>query len=115
MGRSWAEDCLEPALRDAWRTDLAKAAEGYVYTPIQAQRSHPTELVARHAAEVLRKAGAAEAAVRAWFELSLAVSDSAPEGTMRRLGTFTRALAEGSVLTTSAPYGSLLNPSFEYR
>jgi hypothetical protein len=76
-------------------------------------RSHPTELVARHAAELLTRHGNTGAAER-WFQLSIALSDAAGEtSTIRRLGVFTRRLYDGSGATGSL--ASSTNPRFEYR
>lgn len=76
-------------------------------------RSHPTELLARHAGELIRPIASEEA--RAWFDLSIALSDEAPAGsTLRAFAPFTRALAEGRA-PIDAPPNTPMNPTFEYR
>lgn len=76
------------------------------------QRSHPTELIARHAAELLRVHRRREKDIAAWFELSLALTENAP-GTLGRFALFTRVLKDGG--SADGPSGSVLNPCFEYR
>ncbi len=109
----WAEECLPANVRHSWSTELTKAPDGKLYPLLLVSRTHPTELVARHAAEVLKKAGHPARAMH-WFALSIAISEGAPEGTLRRLGAYTRALAENGAVDTGLR-GSLLNPTFEYR
>lgn len=95
--------------RDSWLRALRKEGDQSLFHALAASelRTHPTELIARHAGELLGD----EPAAQRWFELSLAVSGAAPSGTIRRFGDFTRRLPR----LASGPHGCLTNPSFEYR
>jgi hypothetical protein len=78
-------------------------------------RSHPTELIARHAGELLARHGA-QAEAQEWFSLSLELCEATPVGSvLRRFMPFTRRLANGSAAPAQGRLGSILNPSFEYR
>lgn len=79
-------------------------------------RSHPTELIGRHAGEVLLLHGETKSA-RAWLDLSIELCSTSPDGTMQRFADFTRLLIDGDDRhpTHAAHPGSSLKPSFEYR
>ncbi len=103
--------------RDAWLTALARDDDKSILLALSGGelRSHPTELVARHAGELLSLNGRTDAA-RRWFDLSLAISDAAPRGSaIARFGGFTRRLAEGVATPETGPLGGILHPTFEYR
>jgi hypothetical protein len=110
----WAPDAISDTARASWLAEIGKAPGGQLYPLLEMQRSHPTDLIARHAGELLARSPSTTAAARLWFELSLAVSERAPEGTLRRFSACTRALASGAVTLSGVP-GSILNPTFEYR
>lgn len=79
------------------------------------QRSHPSELVARHAGELLRREGR-EAPARRWLALSVTLCEAATDGsTLHRLGAMSRALLKDDASAGRGRPGSLLNPTFEYR
>jgi hypothetical protein len=78
-------------------------------------RSHPTELIARHAGELLSGSGA-QAEAKVWFSLSVDLCvAAAEESVLRRFVPFTERLANASAAPTQGRLGSILNPSFEYR
>lgn len=79
-------------------------------------RSHPTELIARHAAELLRRHNGPTAAIAGWFALSMELCEQPAAGhTQRQFRAFTHRLAaEPGFVSDGAP-GSALNPTFEYR
>lgn len=109
----WAPGSREAEPR--WRKALAEDGKDSLYARLVDQRSHPTELIARHAGELLLRGGDEPGAKR-WFDLSLALSDGAPtDSAIRRFGTFTRLVASGGGVPAGAPLGSTENPSFEYR
>ncbi|HEX7708246.1 MAG TPA: hypothetical protein VF701_17420 [Thermoanaerobaculia bacterium] len=102
----------------AWHKTLRRDDPGSLYVQLATSfRSHPTELIARHAAEWLRKTAPEEHdAIQRWFDLSLAVChESAEGGTLARLARFTEQLRDDPAFEAAAPAGSLLNPTFEYR
>ncbi len=79
-------------------------------------RSHPTELVARHAAELLRKDGRSRDASTQLLRLSIALCEAAPPAsTLQRLGQFTTRLLGQPHFRSEGPAGSIFNPTFEYR
>jgi hypothetical protein len=79
-------------------------------------RSHPTELVARHAGELLRRRGYPAAISTRWFDLSLALcSESPADSTLPRLAPFTARLRDDPQFSYEGPPGSILHPTFEYR
>jgi hypothetical protein len=79
-------------------------------------RTHPSELIARHAGEWLRSSAAARSGDRRWFELSLSICNESPaDSTLRRLSIFTQRLETDPSFTREGPRNALLNPSFEYR
>jgi hypothetical protein len=84
-----------------------------LYSWLRDQRSHPTELIARHAAELLRQQMAGTKAIDAWFDLSIQLTESAPGKTLQRFAMFTRSLKDGR--GADGPPGSIMNPTFEYR
>lgn len=107
-------DLGDEQLRAVWKAELGKGPRGRLFPLLESQRTHPTELVARHAGELLLADHENRTAAGEWFALSLAVSASSPEGTLTRFAAFTQALASRAELP-EAPSGSLLNPTFEYR
>jgi hypothetical protein len=109
----WAPAVVKHAPR--WREATLERGSGTLYEVLSTQRSHPTELVARHLAELARSIGD-ESAAADWFRLSLAVSNEAEPGSaIARFWVFTRILADNAVRPTDEPPGSLGNPTFEYR
>jgi hypothetical protein len=81
-----------------------------------ALRSHPSELVARHAAELLRRHGVSTEAAGQLFRLSRTLCSEHPaSSTLGRLGRFTAKLHEEPSFEHEGPAGSVLNPNFEYR
>jgi hypothetical protein len=107
----WAPEAagVEPGV---WHLSLA---DERIYAALATGelRSHPTELIARHAGELLLEVD--RKAAERWFELSLALSAEAPDGTMRAMARATRLLGDNdSEMGTGTP-GSLTNPTFEYR
>jgi hypothetical protein len=81
-----------------------------------ALRSHPTELVARHAAELLRKNGRSRDSSTQLLRLSIELCAAAPPAsTLHRLGQFTTRLLDQPLFTSEGPAGSIFNPAFEYR
>ncbi|MCE7894058.1 MAG: hypothetical protein DYH12_30895, partial [Sorangiineae bacterium PRO1] len=98
-------------LARAWREHLAEGRDSVLFKALALRhRTHPSELLARHAAELSE--GAARAA---WLALSLELTDAAPEGsTLRRFSAFTRGL-QGGAPVAEAVAGSELAPTFEYR
>lgn len=113
-GLLWSPDELM-AKRDQWLDALQQAGDGSLYSALSAGelRSHPTEIVARHAGELVRAAGDPGAA-RRWFELSIEVAQQTDaNSTLRRFAPFTRHLANGGG-ATGRP-NSVLCPVFEYR
>jgi len=75
-------------------------------------RSHPTELIARHAGELMQGAGAS-AAAQSWFDLGIEVAREGGPG-LQRLAKLTERLRSGQH-AAEGPLGSLFNPNFEYR
>lgn len=110
----WAPDAFDADLKRAWETDVAKAPEGRTFSLLVTQLSHPTELVARHAAELVRSSGGPDRAANAWFELSLRATPEQDAATAERTHAFTRALFSREPLPV-APRGSVMNPAFEDR
>jgi hypothetical protein len=103
------EDCPAEEWVDALRATGSRSLLGL----LRSIGSHPTELVARHAAELLLRFGARDAATR-WFDLGIG---TAMQGgaTMQRLGRFTERLSHGYGPDQTAPRGSVDNPCYEYR
>lgn len=95
----------------AWIASLTAEGSGTLYDLLCRMRSHPTELVARHAAEVLKSSDLPQAAAR-WFELGISVGREGGQ-TLERLAQFTEHLALGRA--PSGPRGAILNPCYEYR
>jgi hypothetical protein len=78
-------------------------------------RSHPSELMTRHGAELLRAKGMEKPALRL-FDVSLDLcTNAAPNTTLARFVPFTERLRTDPKFRFSGPPGSLLNPTFEYR
>ncbi len=100
-------DRLEKLLRS-----LAKDAELLGALFDGELRSHPSELLGRHAGELLLTRDPDRA--RAWLAQSVALSGEATDGTIRAFGRFTERLRDGQGPTDDPP-GSVLNPTFEYR
>jgi hypothetical protein len=97
---------------EKWKRALKRDGSDSLLNALSAPElhTHPSELIARHAAELLE----GDAAASNWFELSLAISDaSAPGSTLRRFGEFTRQLQATAKYV--GPHGCVTNPSFEYR
>ncbi len=108
----WEVPVSEQQAHESLLDSLSACEKSPLFCWLRDQRSHPTELIARHAAELLRAHGRSDKAVEAWFELSLALTENAP-GTLGRFAVFTRVLkGRGSA---DGPSGSVLNPCFEYR
>lgn len=107
----WARSAVRAPLARAWREHLAEGRDSVLFKALALRhRTHPSELLARHAAELSE--GAARAA---WLALSLELTDAAPEGsTLRRFSAFTRGL-QGGAPVAEAVAGSELAPTFEYR
>jgi hypothetical protein len=101
------------AARLVWTAALRDGGEGSLFRVLALVPSHPVDLIARHAGELLAAASASKEA-RRWFDLGIAVGRRGGS-TMRRLGRFTERLADGWGPDASAPRGSVFNPSFEYR
>ena len=109
----WAPGAVRT--KGSWRKALAEVGPKSLLAQLETRRTHPTELIARHAGELLRAAGDDAAAGR-WFALSVTLSEEAPPGSaIERFGAFTRRLADGQGRDGAAPFGSIENPSFEYR
>ncbi len=103
---------VDITLMRAWMADVERGASSQLYRVLSDEklRSHPTEMLARHAGETCTD----DASKRAWLELSLELSRHAADGsTLRRLEPFTTALLEGR-LATGKP-GAASNPTFEHR
>ncbi len=113
----WSRD-VDDERQSSWISGLAAAGADSLFSLLSRGelRSHPTELIARHAGELLLKHGEHERAI-AWFGLSIEICESSPVGTMRRFALFTKLLADGSEGPSAqlANQGSILAPSFEYR
>jgi hypothetical protein len=75
--------------------------------------SHPTDLISRHAGEILSAEGFQSEAVR-WFDLGIEVGERGGD-TMKKIAAFTRRLKNGEGPDLTAPVGSVNNPSYEYR
>lgn len=109
----WAPGAVRQVSR--WRDVLEDDGSSSVFATLAALRSHPTELIGRHAGEFLRAAGGHDAA-RRWFDLSLALSAEAEkDSAVARFAPFTRWLAQGGTGEPSGREGSVTNPTFEYR
>jgi hypothetical protein len=79
-------------------------------------RSHPSELLARHAAEVLRRHDGPSEVITQLFRLSRTLCEEHPaSSTLGRLGRFTAKLHEAPTFQYEGPVGSVFNPNFEYR
>lgn len=106
----WTE--AEPRQLEKWRRALKRDGSDSLLYALSAPelRTHPSELIARHAGELLE----GEAAATKWFELSLAISGASALGsTLYRFGEFTRLLLAPT--KGEGPHGCVTNPSFEYR
>ena len=104
----WTDDDGPP--RERWIRALCADGPGSLLHALASPelQTHPTELVARHAAELL---GARPEAER-WKAQSLAVSNASPPGSaIRRFAEFTARLGKPAV----GPPGCVTNPTFEYR
>ena len=77
------------------------------------QRSHPTELIGRHAGEVLQRGGHAAEAQR-WFTLSVQVA-AAGGPALQRTAVFTNLLAQHGAQAATGPRGCLTNPCYAQR
>jgi hypothetical protein len=110
----WAPGCVPS---EGWTDVLCDRRPKSLFSTLSSGelRSHPTELIARHAGEWLaRQQLRAEA--RAWFVLSHEVCVHSTEGSvLRRFLPFTSRLAEMLADCPEGRPGSILNPSFEYR
>lgn len=103
---------VDITLMRSWTADIEKGRSAELYEVLtgSALRSHPSELIARHAGEICTN----DASKHAWLELSREISSAAAENsTPRRLEPFTRALLEGAPATGTR--GSTSNPTFEHR
>lgn len=79
-------------------------------------RSHPSELLARHAAELLRRHDGPSEVITELFKLSRTLCAEHPAAsTLGRLGRFTAKLHEDPSFEYEGPAGSVFNPNFEYR
>jgi hypothetical protein len=99
--------------QELWAEALSSTGDESAFSSIARLRSHPSELLARHAGEVLSRWDRPAEAAR-WLDLSVKVGRSGEE-TMRRLAQFTERLANGDGADLRAPRGSVFNPCFEYR
>jgi hypothetical protein len=109
----WAPDAVKGAAR--WLQAVGEPGKDGLHALLSELRSHPTELLARHAGEVVLQSGD-EAGARQWFDLSLQLSAEAPpDSAIARFGEFTRLIAAGAVGVAAQPAGSIANPTFEYR
>jgi hypothetical protein len=105
----WAPKAIQPMFL------VRSLTEDSFLASVTRMRSHPTELVTRHAAEVLR-ARNMEKQARSLFDVSLELCAAAEPGTtLARFIPFTQALRDDPKFRGSGPPGSLLNPTFEYR
>lgn len=107
---------LELARTDDWERALRDTSERSLLAVLSSGelRSHPTELIARHAGELLLRSRGSEAA-EPWFALSRAICLDAPgDSELRRCALFTERLQKEPSLQ-AGPLGSVMNPSFEYR
>jgi hypothetical protein len=109
----WAPQVSNSFADSALIDHLVLGKQSAIYETLFAEPSHPSELIARHIAELLRQRNRKQKVVHYWFELSLEVAASSPTPTLQRMAMFTRHLAEGRA--ADGPRGSVLNPSFEYR
>ncbi len=98
---------------EPWVAALERSDAGSLLSWCASQRSHPTELLARHAGEFLLRTGHHEAAAP-WFALGVALG-RAGGPTLQRFADFTEHLAQGRGADRSAPLGSVRNPTTEYR
>lgn len=107
----WVPDAVDGDERAAWQKLVGQGRHASLFEALARGelRSHPSELLARHAGELAR--GEAR---RDWLTLSIELSEEATDGTIRNLTPFTRALFEEHV-QAEAPMGSVENPTFEYR
>ena len=113
----WAAPAWTPA-RESLDALVELLSSGELYESLARGelRSHPTELLGRHAGELIRRHRGPGPASARWFALSAALSDEASEGsTIARLGPFTKRLALDPAFESEGEPGSWLNPSFEYR
>ncbi|HEU5075297.1 MAG TPA: hypothetical protein VFU02_14000 [Polyangiaceae bacterium] len=99
--------------------DLRSGEGSTLYRLLRELRSHPTELIARHCGELLRRHGFDSRTYNLWFDLSLTLSEAEPGTTLARMGLYTRRLrdraaSEGGAANEGGA-GSILNPTFEYR
>jgi len=76
-------------------------------------RTHPTELIARHAGELLHAADRRERSA-AWLTLGIEVGREGG-GALQRIARFTELLAGTAAAPAGAPRGSIFNPCYEYR
>jgi hypothetical protein len=109
----WAPQISEPVTDQPVIDLLALGQQSSVYQTLRTISSHPSEMIARHTAELLRRQQRKAKMVARWFELALELTASSAMPTLKRLSLFTRHVAEGGV--AAGPPGSVLNPSFEYR
>ncbi|GMU06521.1 hypothetical protein [Corallococcus caeni] len=110
----WAPGCVPS---EGWTDVLCDQSPKSLFSTLSSGelRSHPTELIARHAGEWLSRQQL-HAEARGWFTLSREVCLHSTEGSvLRRLLPFTSWLAEMRADRPQARPGSILNPSFEYR
>ena len=99
------------AVPEQWQLALQRDDPDSILAALRASPSHPTELVARRAAELLSAGPARER----WFDLAAACALSDNRPTLLAIAAFTCHLRAGGRPDTSALRGSLLNPCFEYR
>jgi|GEM_PF-2246772 len=98
---------------DKWHIGLSDGKKDGLFQIFSGMHSHPTELIGRHAGELLRKTKN-ETMARQWFELGILVGNKGGE-TMQRLAMFTKRLLDGKGPDLKQPIGSIFNPNFEYR
>ncbi len=111
----WAPDLLDLPSQ-AWANALRAQGESSLLSLLSTgtRRSHPTELIARHAGELARRFGDEDTAQR-WFALSSTLCEESADGTLRRFLVFTLGLATSPASVPVGPSGSVGNPTFEYR
>ena len=107
----WASVAVEPRVSAAWSKYLALGKQCDLFRQLsESVRSHPSELIARHAGELVK--GDAR---RDWLDLSIQLSSDAAAGaTLNRFAAFTKALCDATDVS-GEPAGSELQPTFEYR
>ena len=110
-GLLWAPKVVGAEVAERWTRELRTGSRGVLFALLSSGDyvSHPTELIARHAGELVAGPAAMD-----WFGMSIRQSAQSADGTIRVFGEFTAGLRDGTKSTSGTP-GSVLNPTFEYR